>query len=75
MTTINNLTVEQVEMLDMMWSLDTTEEYFQWYDTLSEEDQNMADTLQRMVILSELDDLAVLGDMQEAKELLNKFAL
>ena len=75
MATINNLTVEQVEMLDIMWSLDTTEEYFDWYDNLSKEDQDMADTLQRMVILSELDEVAILGDMQEAKELLSKFAL
>ena len=75
MPTIHNLTVKQVEMLDIMWSLDTTEEYFDWYDNLSKEDQDMADTLQRMVILSELDEVAILGDMQEAKELLSKFAL
>lgn len=75
MAAINNLTVEQVEMLDMMWSLDTQEEYFEWYYTLSEADQEMADLLQRMVIISELDELAVLGDMQEAKDVLSKFVL
>ena len=58
-----------------MWELDTQEEYFDWYYNLSESDRDMADTLQRMVILSELDELAVLGDMQEAKQLLSKFAL
>lgn len=75
MPTIHNLTVEQVEMLDTMWELDTQEEYFDWYYTLSESDQKMADTLQRMIIISELDELAVLGDMQEAKQLLSKFVL
>lgn len=62
-------------MLDIMWSLDTQEEYFDWYYSLSMRDKTMADTLQRMIILAEIDDVASLGSMQEAKELLQKFAL
>jgi hypothetical protein len=75
MISIHNLTVEQVEMLDIMWALDTEEDYFTWYECLDERDRIMADTLQRMVIMAELDELAVLGDMQEAKQLLSKFVL
>ena len=31
---LTGLTYEQVEMLDIMWSLDTVDEFFDWYDTV-----------------------------------------
>jgi hypothetical protein len=73
MITIDNLTEYQVEMLDHMWSLDSLEEYEDWYNLLDEEDQRLADSLQQMIILAEMDNL--LGDCNDAKQLLNKFAL
>lgn len=73
MIQIENLTEYQVEMLDHMWSLDSLEEYEEWYDLLDEEDQSLADSLQQMIILAEMDDL--MGDCNEAKQLLKKFAL
>jgi uncharacterized protein YukE len=73
MIQINNLTEYQVEMLDHMWSLDSVEEYEEWYDLLDEEDQQLADSLQQMIILAEMDDL--MGDCKDAKQLLKKFAL
>ena len=68
-----HLTEYQVEMLDHMWSLDSLEEYEEWYDLLDEEDQQLADTLQQMIILAEMDN--VMGNCNDAKELLKKFAL
>lgn len=73
MIQIENLTEYQVEMLDHMWSLDSAEEYEDWYNLLDEEDQKLSDSLQRMIILTEIDNL--LGDCKDAKEVLKKFAL
>jgi hypothetical protein len=71
--TIDNLTEYQVEMLDHMWSLDSMEEYEEWYNLLDDEDQQLADSLQQMIILAEMDNL--LDDCEDAKQLLKKFAL
>ena len=68
---IEGLTEYQVDMLDHMWSLDTLEDYQEWYDLLDVEDQRMADSLQKLIILEAMED--VLGDMHEAKEVLAKF--
>lgn len=73
MIQIENLTEYQVEMLDHMWSLDSLEEYEEWYDLLDEEDQLLADNLQQMIVLAEMDNL--IGDCKDAKQLLKKFAL
>jgi hypothetical protein len=73
MITIENLTAYQVEMLDHMWSLDSMEEYEEWYNLLDDEDQQLADSLQQMIILAEVDNL--LEDCTDAKQLLKKFAL
>ena len=56
MITISGLTKYQVEMLDHMWSLDSEEEYLTWYNLLDEEDQKMADTLMRMIVVESLDE-------------------
>ncbi len=72
---INNLTPYQVEMLDHMWSLDTEEEFFEWYNLLDEEDQKLADSLQQMVILASVDDIVEQTQFKDAKEALKKFAL
>lgn len=73
MIQIENLTEYQVEMLDHMWSLDSVEEYEEWYDLLDDEDQKLADSLQQMIILAEMDNL--MGDYKDAKDVLKKFAL
>jgi hypothetical protein len=73
MIQIEHLTEYQVEMLDHMWSLDSLQEYEEWYDLLDEEDQRLADSLQQMIILAEMDNL--MGDCNDAKQLLKKFAL
>jgi hypothetical protein len=40
---------------------------------LDEQDQQLADSLQQMIILAEMDN--VMGDFKDAKEVLKKFAL
>jgi hypothetical protein len=74
--TINGLTHEQVEMLDMMWSHDTEEEFLEWYETLSSKDMHQCDLLQRLVLMESFD--AVMeqeNDYSEAKSALAKFRL
>ena len=73
MIQIENLTEYQVEMLEHMWSLESVEEYEEWYNLLDEEDQQLVDTLQQMIILAEMDN--VMGGCKDAKEVLKKFAL
>ena len=73
MPQISNLTEYQVEMLDHMWSLDSFEEYEEWYNLLDDEDQLLADSLQEMIILAEMDE--IVSDCKEAKDVLRKFAL
>ena len=68
MITITGLTRRQKRMLNIMWDLDTEEDYFEWYNSLDEELQQEADLLQRMVILeSQEEDL---GDLTDAKDAL-----
>lgn len=75
MIKINNLTPYQVEMLDHMWSLDTMEEYLDWYNLLDKEDQNLAEALQKMIILATVDEMVEQTNYNEAKDVLKKFAL
>lgn len=75
MIQINNLTPYQVEMLDHMWSLETMQEYFDWYNLLDGEDQKLADSLQQMVILATVDEMVEETQFKDAKEVLKKFAL
>ena len=71
---IDNLTPHQVELLDAMWSCDTLAEYEAFYELLDQEDQMMADNLQRLVIMEALDaDMATQTEFPEANKLLDQF--
>ena len=74
---IENLTAEQVEMLDIMWSFDSAEEYLDWYHLLDAEDQEQADVLQHMIILETLDEMLeeVSDNYTDVKSYLKKFQL
>lgn len=50
MIRIDGLNQKQVEMLDKLWTLDTTDEVVEWMRSLSDEDFKMAVTLQEMII-------------------------
>jgi hypothetical protein len=72
MITITGLTRRQKRMLNIMWDLDTEDDYFEWYNSLDTELQAEADLLQRMVILESFEE--DLGECKEAKKVLAKFA-
>jgi uncharacterized protein YukE len=74
---IENLTPYQVEMLDAMWACESSEEYLDWYNLLDAEDQEMADVLQRLVILETMEEMLseVSNQYQDARNYLKKFRL
>ena len=74
---IKNLTAEQVEMLDIMWSFDSAEEYLAWYHLLDAVDQDMADVLQHMIILETMDEMLeeVSDGYTDVRSYLEKFQL
>jgi hypothetical protein len=74
---IKNLTAEQVEMLDVMWACESAEEYLEWYNLLDAQDQDMADVLQRMIILETMDEMLeeVSDGYTDVKSYLKKFML
>jgi hypothetical protein len=52
------------------------EEYDQFYSTLDAEDQQLADTLQRLIIMEALDDdMATETHFPEANKLLDQFRI
>ena len=71
---INNLTQEQVEMLDFMWNeLDTEEDFLNWYDCLDSNQQAMADNLQRLVIIESIDEeMANMTRFPDAEKIIQK---
>jgi predicted translin family RNA/ssDNA-binding protein len=72
MISISGITKRQKRMLNIMWNLDSQEDYFEWYNSLDSELQNEADLLQRLVILESYEE--DLGDCIDAKKVLGKFA-
>jgi hypothetical protein len=74
---IENLTPEQVEMCDIMWSFESAEEYVEWYELLDDEGKRQADVLQRMIILESMEEmLAEVNDnYRQARNYLKKFRL
>jgi len=71
--TINGITKRQKRMLNIMWNIDSEDDYFEWYHSLDEHLQKEAELLQRLIIMAELDNTTI--DTTDAKELLKKFAL
>ena len=75
--TLTNLTSRQVEMLDAMWTIDSAEEYLEWYELLDAEDQETADDLQRLVIMDviEREQFKQLEECNQARDYLKRFML
>ena len=65
---IEGVTPDQKEMLDIMWSLESTDDYLDWYETLDTHDQQQADLL-KMLLLYELSDQ--ITNVDQAKEIIN----
>jgi transcriptional regulator of NAD metabolism len=74
MIRIEGLTTKQVEILDKLWSFDTTDEVLEWMKSLSEEDFKMAVTLQELVIDQLLEQPAE-SDVTEAQSMLRKMGI
>lgn len=72
--TLTNLTAEQVEMLEILWSLTDLSEVEQFQSTLSDSELDLCETLIRLVILETVDDI-VCEDLSEAQAVLKKFQL
>jgi hypothetical protein len=74
---LENLTPEQVEMCDIMWSFESADEYLTWYELLDPGDQRQADVLQRLIIQESMEDM--LGEISnqyaDIREYLKKFML
>jgi len=47
---LTGLTKEQCDMLDILWTLDTKEKFFEYFETLNEDQMSMCLTLQEMVL-------------------------
>lgn len=75
MIEINGLTTHQKDMLVIMWSLDSEEEYIDWYNCLDGADQKEADVLMRMIILASLDNMHMEDDLTQARMVLSKYRL
>lgn len=76
---IENLTPEQVEMLDFMWNeLDSEQEFLDWYECLDASQQAQADLLQRLVIMEAMDEEMLQKnntDFAEANAVIDRFRL
>lgn len=70
--TLTNLTQYQVEMLDMMWSLDSFDEFTEWQDSLDAEDKQLSQSLADAVLLASMDEII---DCTEANQVLAQFRL
>ena len=74
---LENLTPEQVEMCDIMWSFETADEYLTWYELLDQEDQHQADVLQHLIIMESMEDMLseVSNQYADIRQYLKKFML
>lgn len=74
---IENLTPEQVEMCDIMWSFETADEYLAWYELLDEQDQRQADVLQHIIIQESMEDMLseISNQYADIRVYLKKFML
>ncbi len=56
MINIDGLTQEQCDMLDIIWSFETKDEYFDWLENLDNEETTMAQGLMQLLALAILDE-------------------
>ena len=57
MISIDGLTGYQCALLDIMWSIDSAEEYEQWKNGLDLDTMDTVCVLEEMVLLAELDEI------------------
>jgi hypothetical protein len=74
MIRIENLSAEQYQMLDLIWSFNSQDEYLDWYGELDEPDRQQALVLMRLMAYEVLEH-RVNEFRDQARELLNQFRL
>ena len=57
MISIDGLSKEACDLLDIMWAIDTAEEYEQWKNSLDLETMDAVCVLEEMVMWAELDEI------------------
>jgi hypothetical protein len=75
---INNLTPQQVEMLDIIWACEHYEEVQEWQNSLSTEDRKMSESLFQMILLELVDEnvnTLIKENLAEARKCLKKYML
>ena len=72
MITITGLSKEACDLLDIMWSIETVEEYENWKNSLDLETMDAVCVLEQMVMWAELDDITD-EECVVAKKLLDKY--
>ena len=72
--TINGLTDKQVAMLDIMWTLNSQEEFNDWLSSLEDEDCELAEQLYWLLLI-EIAESHDNEDYTEANEVLKAFML
>lgn len=70
---IDNLTQAQCEMLDIIWSCVTQDDFLSWYENLDDQDQTQADTLMRLLAYETIE--LNIKNFNAAKQLLKQFQL
>ena len=73
---IENLTEHQVTLLDIMWSLSSSEELDYWMATLDEYDLNTVIVLRQLTVYEYIDDVVSAmnsNEFVEAKLILSQF--
>jgi hypothetical protein len=73
MIQIENLTSYQVDMLDVIWEMETEDEYFAWYQLLDREDQMLAESLQALIFFESIEPM--MEDTTVAELYLKQFQL
>jgi hypothetical protein len=74
MIRIENLSAEQHQMLDQIWSFASQDEYLEWYGELDEADRQQASVLMRLMAYEVLEH-KVDTFRDQASELLYQFRL
>ena len=72
--TLDKLTPEQVEMLEILWSLDNEQDLEAWHETLDDNESRMCETLMTLVVLESWDE-EITSDLTQAQTLLKQFTL
>lgn len=73
MIELHGLTEHQMELLDIIWSIDSMPEVEEWIDTLSERDQMECHSLIQLLALEILDARLTLSKkFPEAQQVINR---